>query len=407
MVDGLVGDSALREPLDEEASQTLALMLEELRGAGLGWNHPYVQCRMQAALYSLRQNIPMPDNACADEIPTRDDVVWLQDPSAVINFAPPNNDYADEVYVPPMKKGFAIEQQPYSIEQAVFGQRDHRPILFDDIGDGSNDDDADMESRIQDVKNRIELRKMLAEYTAGALKPPIYLKDDIIDGDDVNYADEPVPGDENERYLLSTEKRQHKRPESDVLESPLNSLFRENKLPSRYPVAIDANDEFDRSNNDASSVQYKSAKTNKVPSETGVYTEGGLVLVPDASNAKQCKFFATLYPCNTWFNFVAISFADNRESEARNLLANIMGFTRHERLDVKKPGPPATPPIADLKTNEVPNLAQKPNKTLETIAQPDTRIERLQKIKKVFHFDEDHAPHSVDTEYAHVYVKTS
>lgn len=279
LVNGLVGDDALREPLSEEASQTLALMLEELRGAGLGWNHPFVQCRMQAALYSLRQNIPMPDNVCADEVPTRDDVIWLQDPSAVINFAPPNNDYADEVYVPPMKKGFAIEQ-PYSIEQAVFGQRD-RPVL--NIAD-TNEDDADLESRIQDVKNRIELRKMLAEYTAGALKPPIYLKDDIIDSDDAYYRDEPAPADESERYPLSNEKRQHNRPELDVLESPLNNLFREHKVPSKYPEAIDANSPFDRSSNDPSIIPPK-----KLPTEAGVYTEGGLVLVPDARNPTECK----------------------------------------------------------------------------------------------------------------------
>lgn len=402
MVDGLVGDDALREPLSEEASQTFALMLEELRGAGLGWNHPFVQCRLQAALYSLRQNIPMPDNVCSDEIPTRDDVVWFQDPSAVINFAPPNNDYADEVYVPPMKKGFAIE--PYSIEQTVFGQRD-RPILLDDIGD---DDDSDLENRIQDVKNRIELRKMLAEYTAGALKPPIYLKDDIIDGDDVYYRDEPAPIDERERYLLSTEKRQQKQSESDVLESPLNNLFRDNKLTSKYPMAIDANSESDRSNNDPSVVQYIPTKANKNPSETGVYTEGGLVLVPNGRSTKECKFFSTI--CLTLgrlIQFRGNSFADDREMEARNLLANILGFTRHERLDVKKPGPPAVPPVTDIKTNEVSNLGVKQKKTIATIAEPDARSERLQKIKKVFHFDDDHAPHSVDTEYAHVYLKTS
>lgn len=400
MVDGLVGDDALREPLSEEASQTLALMLEELRGAGLGWNHPYVQCRMQAALYSLRQDIPMPDNVCANEIPTRDDVVWFQDPSAVINFAPPNNDYADEVYVPPMKKGFAIEQ-PYTIDQAVFGQRD-RPVF--DIED-ANDNDADLESRIQDVKNRIELRKMLAEYTAGALKPPIYLKDDIIDGDDVYYSDEPAPADERNRYQLSTEKRQQNRPELDVLESPLNSLFRENKLPPKYPVAISADDEFDRGNNDPSAVQYKSNKANKIPPEAGVYTEGGLVLVPDAHNVKECKLSATMH--ESFIQFRNYLFVDDREAEARHLLANMLGFTRHERLDVKKPGPPAAPPITDIKTNEVPNSVVKPNKTTETIVEPDTRSERLQKIKKVFHFDDDHAPHSVDTEYAHVYLKTS
>lgn len=287
LVNGLVGADAVREPLSEDQSQSLALMLEELRGAGLGWNHPFVQCRMQAALYSLRQNIPMPDNVCANEVPTRDDVVWLQNPSAVINFAPPNNDYADEVYVPPMKKGFAIEQ-PYSFEQAAFGPRD-QPIAFDDVGDVSADD-TDLDGRIQDVKNRIELRKMLILASEGVLKPPIYLKDDIIDADDVYYRDEPAPGDENERYLLSTEKRQQNRPDSDEpKESPLNSLFRENKLPSKYPVAIDPNNEFDRRNNDPTAVHYKSVNANKIPPEAGVYTEGGLVLVPDAQNTNERK----------------------------------------------------------------------------------------------------------------------
>lgn len=400
---GLVGDDAMREPLSEEAAQTLALMLEELRGAGLGWNHPFVQCRMQSALYSLRQNVPMPNNVCADEIPTRDDVVWFQDPSAVINFAPPNNDYADEVYVPPMKKGFAIEQ-PHSIEQVVFGHRD-RPILFDDGENDANDNDADLESRMQDVKNRIELRKMLAEYTSGALKPPIYLKDDIIDRDDVYYGDDAAPGDEGDRYQLSTEDRPQKRPEPDEPESPLNSLFRENKMPPKYPVGIDANDEFDRSNNDPSAIQYKSIKANQAPAESGVYTEGGLVLVPDARDAKECKYFDRRFAIAALiFEF---EFPDERETEARNLLANMLGFTRHERLDVKKPGPPASPPATDLKTNEVPIALVKPNRTLETHAGPNVRSERLQKIKKVSHFDDDHAPHSVDTDYAHVYLKTS
>lgn len=37
-----------------------------------------------------------------------------------------------------------------------------------------------------------------------------------------------------------------------------------------------------------------------------------------------------------------------RKLEASNLLANMLGFTRHERLDVKKPGPPAAPPPAAI-----------------------------------------------------------
>lgn len=99
--------------------------------------------------------------------------------------------------------------------------------------------------------------------------------------------------------------------------------------------------------------------------------------------------------------------ADDRETEARNLLANMLGFTRHERLDVKKPGPPAVPSVTDIKTKEVAIKVAKLDETAETTDGSNTNNDRLQKIKKEFHSDYDHAPHSVDTEYAHVYLKSS
>lgn len=43
-----------------------------------------------------------------------------------------------------------------------------------------------------------------------------------------------------------------------------------------------------------------------------------------------------------------------RKIEATNLLANMLGFTRHERLDVKKPGPPAGPPPSSQSPHEAP-----------------------------------------------------
>lgn len=44
--------------------------------------------------------------------------------------------------------------------------------------------------------------------------------------------------------------------------------------------------------------------------------------------------------------------------ETQNLLANMLGFTRHERLDVKKPGPPAAPPPSSQSPHETPILNQ-------------------------------------------------
>lgn len=75
-----------------------------------------------------------------------------------------------------------------------------------------------------------------------------------------------------------------------------------------------------------------------------------------------------------------------------------LGFTRHERLDVKKPGPPADIPIEDHPA--INSSAQTPHKK--------DNDGLLPKIKKVLHLDgdDDHAPHSVDTQFAHVILKT-
>lgn len=80
-------------------------MLEELQGAGLGWDHLFVQCRMQGAIFSLRNSVPMPPNLCANLAPDPE-VLDAQSPLAFVRFTPPNDDYADEVYYPPSKKGF-------------------------------------------------------------------------------------------------------------------------------------------------------------------------------------------------------------------------------------------------------------------------------------------------------------
>jgi hypothetical protein len=39
-----------------------------------------------------------------------------------------------------------------------------------------------LENRVKDIRNRMELRQMLAEYEAGNLKPPIYRSDQIFEG---------------------------------------------------------------------------------------------------------------------------------------------------------------------------------------------------------------------------------
>lgn len=68
---------------------------------------------------------------------------------------------------------------------------------------------------------------------------------------------------------------------------------------------------------------------------------------------------------------------------------------------MKKPGPPADIPVED---HPAINLTATKTKSVDVNADG-----LLPKIKKVLHLnsvEDDHAPHSVDTQYAHVILKT-
>lgn len=110
--------------------------------------------------------------------------------------------------------------------------------------------------------------------------------------------------------------------------------------------------------------------------EDGVYTEGGLVYVPSVS----------------------------KNDPTTSLLQSIMGFTRHERLDVKKPGPqPPQPPPSSQSPHETPKVD---NRNLEQLP-AHMKSDEPPKTKKQVHSDMDHGNYSVDTEYAHVILKNS
>lgn len=81
-------------------------MLQELQGAGLEWDHLFVQCRIQGALFALRAKTPMPHNLCVNLAPDPE-ILGPQSPSAYVRFTLPqdeNEDYIDENYYPPHKK---------------------------------------------------------------------------------------------------------------------------------------------------------------------------------------------------------------------------------------------------------------------------------------------------------------
>lgn len=95
-----------------------------------------------------------------------------------------------------------------------------------------------------------------------------------------------------------------------------------------------------------------------------------------------------------------------REIEARNLLENMLGFTRHERLDVKKPGPPAAPPspLDEHNTATVPNNVQS-SVRLQSSGKQIHKEYLLPKAKKIIHFNVDNTP-SIADQYTFVVLKT-
>lgn len=84
-----------RSRLSLGQSKVLATMLQEMQGAGLTWDHPFVQCRMQGALFALREKTPMPPNLCGHLAPAPE-IRERQSPLAYVRFTAPEEDYLDE-----------------------------------------------------------------------------------------------------------------------------------------------------------------------------------------------------------------------------------------------------------------------------------------------------------------------
>ncbi|XP_055539499.1 receptor-type tyrosine-protein phosphatase-like N isoform X2 [Wyeomyia smithii] len=443
---GLEPEELFREPLDEDQSRFLAIMLEDLQGAGLGWEHQFTQCRMQGALFAMRSNTEIPRNLCANLAPDPE-VLSPQSPLAFVRFTPPNDEYADEVYFPPLKKSLspsaysekrffpsALHSTKKSSKLEVLSEpmnpkhrhtpivEDIEPVSYPIIPSLIDQQQEELErSRLRDLRNRAAFRRMLQQLEVGSAGPYSYPSPDVTD-----YLDDQTPNEiesadvRRKQQLNPNEKRDHlifKDQKADIDDekalkqlvqkltpvdvpdytfiNPKTTSFREYankhhipKISSFAPENVnDDIQEKDLSNLDKFFINPHHSLTNSdeipstfredaqyAPSESGLYTEGGFVYVPKTGTAKG-------------------------KNEARALLDNILGFTRHERLDVKKPGPPAAPPNA-LPQEAIPSGSK-------AGPEDDDSDSKRPKAKKELHVhtDDNHAPHSVDTEYAHVILK--
>jgi receptor-type tyrosine-protein phosphatase N len=287
------------------------------------------------------------------------------------------------------------------------------------------DQSSDLQNRISDIKNRMELHRMLAEYEQQNRKMQLPSANDADDNvalyDDY---EEIVPQalpfqrdsrrgshfKEREEEMLNEERlnelvedwRENGVPDDDDIRSTsFREVAKSEHIPEkniqRYQMEEDLAepsffdnknshhqrmfDEEDTEPNDLPTVYltHRDMLSNfrdEAPEEDGVYTEGGLVYVPNPS----------------------------RNDATTNLLQSIMGFQRHERLDVKKPGPPPQPPQSN--DDDMPSPPKLDERNLEHLP-AHMKGEDLPKIKKQTHDDLDHANYSVDTEYAHVIFRNS
>lgn len=429
---GLEPEELFRKPLEEDQSRILARMLEELQGAGLGWEHPFTQCRIQGALFAIRTNSEIPQTLCANLAPDPE-IRGPQSPLAFVRFTPPNEEYADEVYYPPPKKGFARQQLDLPpVELDVLPE----VVQLDPRGPS-----AELErARLQELQRRIALGRAMKQQQ----QHPPDVTDYLDMGAEVNEIEDsqllPFKSAEGERdWAYGANKRgstgifrdqqagggnDEERALKDLVDRltpadvdpefeyiyPKTSSFREyakehhipkisnfapenvNRLQQEAAGAAKANDpnvdkfythphkalaQHARNEIPAAGNLRESAAYAPGPEAGGMYTEGGFVYVPKSGGSPG-------------------------KDEARTLLDNILGFTRRERLDVKKPGPPAAPPPSSQSPSEPP----KETAPSQDKAHGEEGEKRPKSKKELFaHTDDDHAPHSVDTEYAHVILK--
>lgn len=289
-----------------------------------------------------------------------------------------------------------------------------------DILEGTND----LSNRVSDIKNRMELHRMLAEYEQqnrlmqgqpdtfyevvnedlapsdyeDEQQPPFFQRDFRRDESHFKEHGDELANAERLKDLLNglkvNEEQQQQQPDVGDRSTSFRELAQNEHIPNvqRFQMEDDVVPSFFNGKNEhhRRMFDYEDTNVDELPTvylsprdqlssyrndipEDGVYTEGGLVYVPSS----------------------------NKNDATTSLLQSIMGFTRHERLDVKKPGPqPPKPPPSDS-PQETPKVD---NRNLEQL--PEHMKSEVTK-KQVHNMQDDHANYSVDEEFAHVILKNS
>lgn len=364
-----------KRPLTERQSQILGQMLEEMQGVGLGWDHPFVQCKIQGTLFSMRKKVPIPPTLCSNLAPSNS--------PPLRHFTPPEETILDEYFYPvPFKKNLNHHPRRLPSDPAdeltkmyYYPNRHFDDDMYYKLSQAAEQPteyENEMDSRIEDIKNRIELNRMMAEYEqqsqnrvndmpeyedVGVL-PSNYYGFNNFKRSELDYDDRQLP----KTYFREIAMNEHIPQQAHHLQRSHLTI----DVPSEIIRPADINEmEADEEARIYDTNIFPSRKHHK-KSENGLFTEGGVLKIADKNEPK---------------------------GDTQRILAEMLGFTRRERLDVKKPGPVIGPPptiAPKAETKEV--LPPSFKETNEVVAVPHQSE------------DDNHAPHIVDTEFA--YVKT-
>ncbi|XP_053598990.1 receptor-type tyrosine-protein phosphatase N2 [Microplitis demolitor] len=371
--------------LDPRQLELLRKQLEKLVADKYEWSHPYTQCVMQNALYSIRNKFKHDSKICrklknftekpladlVDESET-DDIL----PLAVVNFMPTRGhgygDFANEKYYPPVLSELEehssqnIQDYPYDPYLVIEEQPERHPTLNFENNNNNNEqlifepdelnqinkyddeelyeisrklDELERQRKVNAAKETTifrsrrqphdEIPRSLGAEVDDYLE---YLKDST---DKYEDADEENDGeDKNDSWFdtSSLRKSNNERVDKSTLKDLARMEFLKNDRAwdgLRDEESTDDKEEDDEKESEEieeilNKDNAKLLKNNETPEEnSGIYFEGGFIKPLNYRNIYEKE------PDNINIDDLP-SLIWNRE---------LSGFKRPERLDVKKPGP--------------------------------------------------------------------
>lgn len=443
-------------------------MLEELQSVGLGWDHPYVQCRVQGALFSIQKKTRLPSTLCDDLTSTP--MEGTSDTSVPLSFVgllPTEHNTVERYYYPSPVKKQSIYYYPsdnsnyydttilqprvlnafskvlhelrkpdnrvshyVELDDQIESQMNPKTNTFANflkserhrIDESNKIGNRNVKNeRTDDLKNRLKLYQLISpseidlQSYIQQTKFPKGRTEERSFSFPVTNDNGILPAKRNrnidtDSYSLNKDSRQ-----ADVLQ-PIIYKFMEKKSVTDEKTSNNSVSSLHHfvkrypNNNDLlrnsltpfeEEAMLNSDFNDDQPNQRTehVFTEGSKLMMNGEpfSRLTESKFNDVKF----W-----------KKHEARDVLANMLGFARSERLDVKKPGPwlKSSPLFAQFIEKMPTKFLEATMKNNGNFSHPSSESIMFETIrmKKLMHrnyLNESYNPHAIDNEYIHVFVK--